>query len=239
MTDTAVRTETQRPAARLDRGRLALLVGGLGGLLLLAVVAWLPGGLTLDVGQPGDALFLRGFHGDERADGRSYRWTRGVAQVVAPGLGGADRLRLSLVAEAGRTPPQSVPVEVLIDGRPVGRIEVASAAEHSSGGGARPRGRRRGHRRVSDADLPAGRRCPRSRGHRRSPHARADRLGLVAARLGKPVDAVGRAGRADGRGALAVAPLGARRRLVGVVGARRWRWARRSPGRGCWRAGVG
>src|SRR5688500_6127644 len=90
----------------------------------------MPGGLALDVGQPGDVLFLRGFHGDERADGRSYRWTRGVVQVVVPGLGGVDRLRLSLVAESGRTPPQPVPVEVLVDGRSAGRIEVASAAEH-------------------------------------------------------------------------------------------------------------
>ena len=47
-----------------------------------------------------------------------------------PGVGGADRLRLSLVAEGGRTPPQPVPVEALVDGQPIGRVEVGSAAEH-------------------------------------------------------------------------------------------------------------
>jgi hypothetical protein len=128
MTDTAVRTETSRPAARKERGRLALAVVGLGGLLLLAAAAWLPGGFALDVGQPGDALFLRGFHGDERADGRTYRWSRGAAQVIVPGLGGAERLRVTLAAEGGRTPPQPVPATVLVDGQPAAAIQVGPAA---------------------------------------------------------------------------------------------------------------
>ena len=171
----------------------------------------------MDVGQPGDAVFLRGFHGDERADGRSYRWTRGVAQVVAPGLGSADQLRLSLVAEAGRTPPQSVPVEVLIDGRPVGQV-VASAAEHTLEAARDPAA---GDAAIVELRTPTFRPAGDARdlGSSSIAHARADRVGLVVARLGKPVDAIGRAGLARRPWRSGRCAAGPRRRLVGVVGA--------------------
>ena len=239
MTDTAVRTETQRPAARLDRGRLALLVGGLGGLLLLAVVAWLPGGLDMDVGQPGDALFLRGFHGDERADGRSYRWTRGITQVVAPGLAAPAGCACRWWPRRAPDAATSVPSTVLIDGRPSRhRSPVGSAAEPVLEA-ARDPGRRPA---IVEFRTPTFR-----------PAGDARDLGVIVDRLTiTPTDwswSPLRLGQAGGCSWHALASLAAvwlwpLRRwapsgLVGVVGARAWRRARRSPGRGCWRAGVG
>jgi 4-amino-4-deoxy-L-arabinose transferase-like glycosyltransferase len=128
MTDTAV-TVAPGVAARLGRGWLAGALGALVGLAALAAVAWGPGGLTLDVGQPGDRLFLDGFHGDERAGGRDYRWTRASSQVIVPGLGGAAWVRVTLLAEGGRTPPQPAPLTVLVDGAPAGVVAVGPAAE--------------------------------------------------------------------------------------------------------------
>jgi hypothetical protein len=82
---------------------------------------------TIDVGQPGDRLFVRSVHGDERADGRSYRWTQARSWIEAPGLGGAERLQVSLAVQAGRPDGRAVPLTVLIDGVEAGTAEVGAA----------------------------------------------------------------------------------------------------------------
>lgn len=117
----------RRPASPAGGRWLAPVVGAIMLVALLAV-AWPPGGLALDVGQPGDRLFLSGVHGDERAAGRSYRWTRGTATLTVPGLGGAERLRLTLLAEAGRPDGQPVAATVTVDGVPAGALTIGSTA---------------------------------------------------------------------------------------------------------------
>ena len=106
-------------------GGWALVLAALGVTLLLAIAAWSPVGLSLDVAQPGDRLFLRGFHGDERVVGRSYRWTGAASEIRAPGMGGAERVRVTLWA-TGEGRPAPAPVSVLLDGPAIGEVMVGA-----------------------------------------------------------------------------------------------------------------
>lgn len=121
---------TDRATGRLRRlaqpALLPLLVVLACGAVALAIVAWPPGSLTVDVGQPGDRLFTRNFYGDEHAAGRSYRWSRGRSQLAVPGLGGAERLRVTAWVEGGRSDGRAVPLTLLIDGVAVGSQMVSA-----------------------------------------------------------------------------------------------------------------
>lgn len=70
--------------------------------LLLLVTLYPRQSFTLDVGQPGDRLFLSGVYGDERAEGLSYRWTGqgGPAALVVPGWGAVTKVRVDIRAQA-------------------------------------------------------------------------------------------------------------------------------------------
>lgn len=100
-------------------------------LILLLIVAWIPRGLALDVGQPGDRLFVRNTHGDERTADYSYRWTRAASQVVVPGFAGTERIRLNIRADSGRRPAEEIPVRIAIDGRVAGELPVGLIKSYS------------------------------------------------------------------------------------------------------------
>lgn len=103
--------------------RLLLPLAVAAALLLVALYPRQP--FALDIGQPGDRLFLAGVYGDERADGASYRWTGqgGPARLVVPGWGAVTRARIELQAQA--LPARgAVLAEVVSAGRQVGALTV-------------------------------------------------------------------------------------------------------------------
>lgn len=96
--------------------------------LLLLVALWPRAAFVLDVGAPGDRLFLSGVHGDERVAEYSYRWTGkdDVTRLTVPGWGAVTRARLAVRAQA--LPDQApVTLTVLADGRVVGTLPVTGA----------------------------------------------------------------------------------------------------------------
>src|SRR5438067_5706168 len=79
--------------------------GGLLGLstILLLAALWPRAPFALDVGMPGDRLFLANVHGDERVVVYSYRWTGKDGRdtiLTVPGWGAVRRARLELRAQA-------------------------------------------------------------------------------------------------------------------------------------------
>lgn len=96
-------------------------------LTLAALAFWPRAPFALDVGAPGDRLFLAGVHGDERVAEYSYRWTgnRAGADTVlmVQGWGGVRRVRATLRAQAlpGRGAAE---VQLLAGGVPVGAVVV-------------------------------------------------------------------------------------------------------------------
>ncbi|HEX5502671.1 MAG TPA: glycosyltransferase family 39 protein [Thermomicrobiales bacterium] len=116
-----------RPAARglLVRGGAPLLVAA---ALLLAAL-WPRAAFTLDVGTPGDGLFLAHVYGDERVAEYTYRWTGQGGQdatLAVPGWAAVRRARLTVRAQAL---PERAPValDVRADGRTVGTLQVGGA----------------------------------------------------------------------------------------------------------------
>src|SRR5918997_757473 len=95
----------------------------------LGAALWPRAPFALDVGAPGDRLFLGGVHGDERTAEHSYRWTgkgEGDATLTAPGWGAVRRVRAEVRAQAlpERAP---VTVELWANGVAVGALEVDGA----------------------------------------------------------------------------------------------------------------
>src|SRR5439155_78066 len=95
-------------------------------LLLLLAALWPRAPFALDVGMPGDRLFLANVHGDERVAEYSYRWTGkdgGDTILTVPGWGAVRRARLTVRAQAlpDRAP---IDVQVLANGVPVGTMRV-------------------------------------------------------------------------------------------------------------------
>ena len=87
------------------------------------------GGYTVNIGGGGDTLFLAdGFYEPWDLRGSRVRWTGPTADLVLPRLRDQDEmevsLRMALGPRAGSEP--SVPVDVIVDGRPVTRITVSS-----------------------------------------------------------------------------------------------------------------
>jgi hypothetical protein len=84
--------------------------------------------LSLDIGTPGDALFLTyGWSTPESNAGRTYRWTVGDAAGVALPIGRRDDYRLRLRALPFRPDAQS-PVsmlDVLLNGQRITRLALA------------------------------------------------------------------------------------------------------------------
>lgn len=118
---------TWRPAARALLARIGapLLVAA---ALLLAAL-WPRAPFALDVGRPGDRLFLVHVYGDERVAEYTYRWTGQGGQdatLAVPGWAAVRRVRLTVRAQAlpDRAP---VALDVRADGRTVGTLEVGGA----------------------------------------------------------------------------------------------------------------
>ncbi|MGN6673947.1 MAG: glycosyltransferase family 39 protein [Thermomicrobiales bacterium] len=108
-------------------------------LLVTAVLAlaalWPRASFSLNVGAPGDRLFLAGVHGDERVAGYSYRWTGKGSDdttLTVPGWAAVSRLRLTLRAQAlpERAP---VTVSILAGGEQVGALTLdGTMATHTT-----------------------------------------------------------------------------------------------------------
>ncbi len=120
----------RRPAG--DRWRAPLLRFGLplgvAAILLLGAL-WPRAPFTLDVGAPGDRLFLANVNGDERLAEYSYRWTGWRGQdttLTVPGWGAVRRARATLRVQAlpDRDP---VDVQLLAGGVPVGVVRADGA----------------------------------------------------------------------------------------------------------------
>ncbi|HEY8602638.1 MAG TPA: hypothetical protein VIL85_29740, partial [Thermomicrobiales bacterium] len=99
-------------------------------LLLAALLAlaalWPRAPFALDVGFPGDQLFLGNAHGDERLAEYTYRWTgRGDAPttVTIPGWGAIGRAQVTIRAQAlQEVAPREV--RLLVSGQQVGAVQV-------------------------------------------------------------------------------------------------------------------
>ncbi len=92
-------------------------------LLLTLPALWPRAPFALDVGLPGDRLFLAHVHGDERLAEYSYRWTGQGAQptlLTVPGWGAVRRARVTLRAQA----LSPVELRLLTNGQPIGTIAV-------------------------------------------------------------------------------------------------------------------
>lgn len=110
-----------RPTPAARRGRRWSPRPPLFGLLCLLLAAplalaalWPRAPFALDVGSPGDRLFLGNVHGDERTAEYTYRWTgrRGEpATLAVPGWGAVRRARLAVRAQAL---PGQGPVELRV-----------------------------------------------------------------------------------------------------------------------------
>lgn len=82
-------------------------------------------GFSLDIGTMDDP-YLQAFHAREVSEGRSFRWTNPISLVSVIGLSGTERA-VTFVMDDGGRPAAAAPatVEVLFDGEPIGRIDVA------------------------------------------------------------------------------------------------------------------
>jgi 4-amino-4-deoxy-L-arabinose transferase-like glycosyltransferase len=118
--------------------RAALMRYGLPFLVtavLTLAALWPRAPFALNVGAPGDRLFLAGVHGDERVAGYSYRWTGQGGDdttLTVPGWAAVSRLRLTLRAQAlpDRAP---VTVTILAGDRQVGALTVdGTLAAHTA-----------------------------------------------------------------------------------------------------------
>src|SRR5918997_1349437 len=95
----------------------------------LGAALWPRAPFALDVGAPGDRLFLGGVHGDERTAEHSYRWTGkggGDATLIVPGWGAVRRVRAEVTPQAlpGRA---QIPVDLGAKGVSAGTFEVDGA----------------------------------------------------------------------------------------------------------------
>src|SRR5947209_1331983 len=97
----------------------------LAALLTLAAL-WPRASFALDVGRPGDRLFLANVHGDEHLAEYSYRWTGKNDQptiLTVPGWGAVRRARVTLrsqaLPEAG-----TIALRLLANGQLAGTLQV-------------------------------------------------------------------------------------------------------------------
>ncbi len=99
----------------------------LAAVLLLAAL-WPRTAFTLDVGQPGDRLFLENVHGDERIAEYSYRWTgKGQQPMVftVPGWGAITAAQITIRA---RALPDSGPrdLHLAVNGQSIGTLPIST-----------------------------------------------------------------------------------------------------------------
>src|SRR4051812_18162156 len=94
--------------------------------LLTLAALWPRAPFALDVGMPGDRLFLANVHGDERLAEYSYRWTGKNDQptiLTVPGWGAVRRMRVTLRAQT--LPEQgTVELRLLANGQLAGTVQV-------------------------------------------------------------------------------------------------------------------
>lgn len=86
---------------------------------------------TLDVGQADLAHLVGGFHSPEVSGPQTVRWTKGEGTIRVPRVRGSNgaKLRLALRLAAFRPAAVSPPsVDLLIDGRLIGRIEKTTGS---------------------------------------------------------------------------------------------------------------
>ena len=94
--------------------------------ILILAALWPRAPFALDVGRPGDQLFLGRVHGDERLAEYSYRWTGKGGQpttLTVPGWGAISRARVTVRAQAL---PEVGPRELrlLVAGQRVGTLPI-------------------------------------------------------------------------------------------------------------------
>jgi len=123
---------TERPTRSLKPAQVTLLRFGvpllLTALLTLAAL-WPHASFGLDVGFPGDQVFLGNAHGDERLAEYTYRWTgKGGAPttVTVPGWGAIRRAQVTIRAQAlQEVAPREL--RLLVAGQQVGTMQVTGA----------------------------------------------------------------------------------------------------------------
>ena len=96
---------------------------------LTLAALWPRASFALDVGAPGDRLFLANVHGDERLAEYSYRWTGWRDQpalLTVPGWGAVGRARVTLRAQA--LPDQgATDLQLQSEGTTVGTLRIDGA----------------------------------------------------------------------------------------------------------------
>jgi hypothetical protein len=129
------KSATPPPPARRDgppgSTRTFLLVGLpllIAAILLLGAL-WPRAGLALDVGRPGDQLFLGTIHGDERVAEYTYRWTGkggNPSTITVPGWGAVSRARVTVRAQ---TLPEigGGELRLLVGEQAVGSVPIGAA----------------------------------------------------------------------------------------------------------------
>jgi alpha-1,2-mannosyltransferase len=94
-------------------------------LLLLSLCYQVKLPITVDLGKPGDHIYLRNFHDPESVDSIDYRWSSGRSQVVLRGVGRPASALLRLLLNGAR--PVGLPfplVTVAINGHEVASFVV-------------------------------------------------------------------------------------------------------------------
>ena len=115
-------------------GLLCLLLA----LPLTLAALWPRAPFALDVGAPGDRLFLQNVHGDERTAEYTYRWTgrrEEPANLAVPGWGAVRTARLTIRVQ-GLPGQEAIDLQIRNGGEAVAMVRVGEAV-------ARKRPRRR------------------------------------------------------------------------------------------------
>ena len=122
--------EQTKPPARAPKPALGIFLHFGVPLLLTALLTlaalWPRASFALDVGFPGDQLFLGNVHGDERLAEYTYRWTgKGGAPttITVPGWGAIRRAQVTIRAQAlQEVAPREM--RLLVAGQQVGTVQV-------------------------------------------------------------------------------------------------------------------
>ena len=107
------------PARRLLRSPLTLI--GLIAAVTLIAAYQVRAPLVLDMAADSEEIYLtRGFYPPEETFGITYRWTSGDSQLIFPGVGSGNALKLSLNLHEFRPAPlMPQPVTLALNGRDV------------------------------------------------------------------------------------------------------------------------
>jgi alpha-1,2-mannosyltransferase len=110
------RLDQSSPGAESERssGRFMLWAACLS-LLILVLAYQAPSTARVDLGERGDAVFLRGFYFPERQGDTSYRWSGPFGELVFDGVGGRPR-QLSVRA-SGLRPSGPALLRLAVNGR--------------------------------------------------------------------------------------------------------------------------